>query len=67
MTCQLCITVVADPIVKKDREPRLKNCIRGRYWNGIGPWNPKKDGFPYMTLKSGQEIPDNTELRRVSI
>ena len=40
---------------------------RGPHWTRIGPWNPKKDGIPYMTLKSGQEIPDNKELRRVSI
>ena len=68
MTSQLCITVVANLNAKKGWDPRIKNFKPGTVPATIGPWIPDKDNSPYMTIKSsGRQIPDNKELRRVSI
>ena len=68
MTSQLCITVVANLNVKKGWDPWLKDLKPGTVTAMIGSWIPNKDNTPYMTIKSsGRQIPDNKELRRVSI
>ena len=46
----------------------VKNFKPGTVLATIGSWIPDKDNSPYMTIKSsGRQIPDNKELRRVSI
>ena len=66
MTSQLCITVVATQNVKKGWDSWTYS--KPRPSDGACQSNPEKDNRPYMTLKPyGKEIPNNKELRRVSI